>query len=518
VLDFPTTVNLHIWEEKVMSELATNELLNLFRQMVLIRRFEEKSAELYSEGKIGGFLHLYIGEEAVAVGACQALGAQDHLLTAYRDHGWAIARGLDPKRVMAELLGKTTGVVGGRGGSMHMADPARHYWGGHAIVGGHLPLATGIGMSIRYKEEPQAVLCVLGEGTTNIGYFHESINLAAVWKLPVVYLVENNQYGMGTEVTRASAVSNVFERGCAYEISSLQVNGQNVLEVYQAIGEALNHARNDGPFLLEACTYRYAGHSMGDPERYRTKAEVEEERQTRDPIHLFGSAQVRAWPRTRCWIRSGNQLRMNWRDCAVCRIQPRARRRDAVGKHLRQSTGTWLGDKTMARITYREAISQALREEMHRDERVFIMGEEVGKWGGTYAVTRGFLDEFGDKRVKDTPIAESVIAGAATGAAMAGLRPVAEIMTINFAFLALDQIVNHGQAATCLMGRLECRCHPHGGEGATGRDHSQTPDDFCPLSGLKVVAAPADAKGLLKSAIATRRSFSSSTPRSFRAR
>jgi pyruvate dehydrogenase E1 component alpha subunit len=279
---------LHIWEEKVMSELATNELLNLFRQMELIRRFEEKSAELYSEGKIGGFLHLYIGEEAVAVGACQALGAQDHLLTAYRDHGWAIARGLDPKRVMAELLGKTTGVVGGRGGSMHMADPARHYWGGHAIVGGHLPLATGIAMSIRYKEEPQAVLCVLGEGTTNIGYFHESINLAAVWKLPVVYLVENNQYGMGTEVTRASAVSNVFERGCAYEISSLQVNGQNVLEVYQAISEALNHARNDGPFLLEACTYRYAGHSMGDPERYRTKAEVEEERRTRDPIHLFG--------------------------------------------------------------------------------------------------------------------------------------------------------------------------------------------------------------------------------------
>ena len=271
-----------------MSELATNELLNLFRQMVLIRRFEEKSAELYSEGKIGGFLHLYIGEEAVAVGACQALGAQDHLLTAYRDHGWAIARGLDPKRVMAELLGKATGVVGGRGGSMHMADPARHYWGGHAIVGGHLPLATGIGVSIRYKDEPQAVLCVLGEGTTNIGYFHESINLAAVWKLPVVYLVENNQYGMGTEVTRASAVSNVFERGCAYDIASLQVNGQNVLEVYQAIGEALNHARTNGPFLLEANTYRYAGHSMGDPERYRSKAEVEEERRTRDPVYLLG--------------------------------------------------------------------------------------------------------------------------------------------------------------------------------------------------------------------------------------
>jgi pyruvate dehydrogenase E1 component alpha subunit len=271
-----------------MSELAPSELLELYRQMVLIRRFEEKAAEQYSEGRVGGFLHLYIGEEAVAVGACKALGKDDHLLTAYRDHGWAIARGLDPKRVMAELLGKATGVSGGKGGSMHMASVDRHYWGGHAIVGGHLPLATGVSLALRYKDEPQAVLCVIGEGSTNIGYFHESVNLAAVWKLPIVYLVENNRYGMGTTVTRASAVSNVFERGCAYDIPGLQVNGQNVLEVHQAIGEALEHARKEGPFLLEANTYRYAGHSMGDPERYRSKTEVEEERRTHDPIHLFG--------------------------------------------------------------------------------------------------------------------------------------------------------------------------------------------------------------------------------------
>jgi pyruvate dehydrogenase E1 component alpha subunit len=270
------------------NELTKDELIELYRQMVLIRRFEEKATELYSEGKIGGFLHLYIGEEAIAVGACKALGQQDHLLTAYRDHGWAIARGLDPKRVMAELLGKATGVVGGRGGSMHLADASRHYWGGHAIVGGHLPLATGVGLALRYKEAPQAVLCVIGEGSTNIGYFHESVNLAAVWKLPVVYLVENNVYGMGTEVSRASAVSDVFERGCAYDIASNQINGQNVLEVRQAIEVALDHARKEGPFLLEAKTYRYAGHSMGDPERYRTKAEVEQVRHTRDPIHLLG--------------------------------------------------------------------------------------------------------------------------------------------------------------------------------------------------------------------------------------
>ncbi len=269
-----------------MSELAKDELLELYRQMVLIRRFEEKSAELYSEGKIGGFLHLYIGEEAIAVGACKAMSANNHLLTAYRDHGWAIARGLDPKAVMAELLGKATGVVGGRGGSMHMASAALNYWGGHAIVGGHLPLATGVGLALRYQEKPGAVLCVLGEGTTNIGYFHESINLAAVWRLPVVYLVENNQYGMGTEVHRASAVSEIFEKGCAYDVAKQQINGQEVLTVYNALQEALNHASQEGPFLLEAITYRYSGHSMGDPERYRSKAEIEERRK-RDPILSF---------------------------------------------------------------------------------------------------------------------------------------------------------------------------------------------------------------------------------------
>lgn len=268
-------------------ELSHDELLEMHRQMVLIRRLEEKSAELYAQGKIGGFLHLYIGEEAIAVGACKAMQTDDHLLTAYRDHGWAIARGLEPRRVVAELLGKATGVSGGKGGSMHMASAERHYWGGHAIVGGHLPLATGVGLALRYQKQPGAVVCVFGEGSTNIGYFHESVNLAAVWKLPVVYLVENNRYGMGTEVGRASAVSNIFEKGCAYDIDNAQIDGQNVLEVFAAVKKALAHARQNGPFLLEAITYRYAGHSMGDPERYRSKQEIEEWRE-RDPIRRFG--------------------------------------------------------------------------------------------------------------------------------------------------------------------------------------------------------------------------------------
>jgi pyruvate dehydrogenase E1 component alpha subunit len=270
----------------VKNTLSHDEMLELYRQMVLIRRLEEKSAELYAQGKIGGFLHLYIGEEAIAVGACKAMTKDDHLLTAYRDHGWAIARGLDPGRVMAELLGKSTGVSGGKGGSMHMASAGHNYWGGHAIVGGHLPLAAGVGLALRYKEEKGAVVCVFGEGSTNIGYFHESVNLAAVWDLPVVFLVENNQYGMGTAVGQASAVSDIFEKGCAYGIENAQIDGQDVLGVYQAMHEALAHARENGPFLLEAMTYRYAGHSMGDPERYRTKGEIEEWR-TRDPILRF---------------------------------------------------------------------------------------------------------------------------------------------------------------------------------------------------------------------------------------
>lgn len=269
-----------------MSDLSRDRLLELYRQMVLIRRFEEKAAEAYTAGKIGGFLHLYIGEEAIAVGACAAMQPKDHMFTAYRDHGWAIARGLDPRRVMAEMFGKATGVVGGKGGSMHMASAEHHYWGGHAIVGAHLPLAAGVGLAIRYENKDEAVVCSFGDGSTNIGYFHESVNLSAVWDLPVVWLVENNQYGMGTEVSRASAVKTISEKGRAYDIAYKTVNGQDLLEMVEAMHEALEHARTKGPYLLEAMTYRYSGHSMGDPERYRSKAEIDSWR-SRDPILRF---------------------------------------------------------------------------------------------------------------------------------------------------------------------------------------------------------------------------------------
>ncbi len=264
-----------------------DELINLYYQMLLIRRFEEKAAEEYALGKVGGFLHLYVGEEAVAVGAVSAMEKDDHLVTHYRDHGYALAKGCDPKQAIAELFGKATGLSKGKGGSMHMADVSRHFWGGYAIVGGHLPLATGIALACQYEENRQVVLCVMGEGATNIGEFHESLNLAALWRLPVVYLVENNAYGMGTHLARASALKAIHAKGCAYGMPSRQVDGMDVLLVREAISNALSYARDGlGPSIIEAMTYRYRGHSMADPELYRHREEVETWK-LRDPVRHF---------------------------------------------------------------------------------------------------------------------------------------------------------------------------------------------------------------------------------------
>jgi pyruvate dehydrogenase E1 component alpha subunit len=262
-------------------------LLDWYRQMVLIRRFEQRSAELYQQGKIGGFLHLYIGQEAVAVGTISARKDGDHVITAYRDHGHALAVGSDPKNVMAEMLGKVTGVSKGKGGSMHLINVEQRFWGGYAVVGGHLPLAAGIALAEEYKETDNAVLCFFGDGSTNIGYFHESLNLASVWNLPVLWIAENNQYGMGTSVSRASAVPEMVDKASAYGMEGKSVDGMNVIDVFEATRSALGAIRSgEGPQFLEMITYRYEGHSMGDPLRYRTKDEVEKWRDD-DPIGIL---------------------------------------------------------------------------------------------------------------------------------------------------------------------------------------------------------------------------------------
>ena len=263
------------------------EALDLFRRMSLIRRFEERAEEAYGQGKIGGFLHLYIGEEAIAVGALAALEAEDDVVTHYRDHGYVLARGIDPRRVMAELYGKSTGLSKGKGGSMHLADVRRHTWGGYAIVGGHVPLAAGLALANQYQDLPRVVACFLGEGATNIGTFFASLNMAALWKLALVVIVENNLYGMGTAVERASAVRDIYRKGCAFDIPGVQVDGNDVLAVRDAVREMAGKARaGGGPQMIEALTYRFRGHSIGDPQRYRNREEVEEAK-TRDPIERW---------------------------------------------------------------------------------------------------------------------------------------------------------------------------------------------------------------------------------------
>ena len=266
-----------------MAKPNKDTLLDWYRQMVLIRRFEERCAELYQQGLIGGFLHLYIGQEATGVGAVNALREQDNVITAYRDHGIALARGLDVNGVMAEMLGKRSGVSGGKGGSMHLADRDLGMWGGYGIVGGHLPLASGIALAAKYQEKDEVVLAFMGDGSTNIGYFHEALNLSAVWELPVVWLIENNQYGMGTAVHRASGATELVNKARAYCCGpdgrgmkeGPRIDGMDVEAVHYAISEAVEHARTHGPILVESLTYRLEGHSMGDPQRYRTKEEVE---------------------------------------------------------------------------------------------------------------------------------------------------------------------------------------------------------------------------------------------------
>lgn len=268
-------------------DLERDKLHEMLYTMRVIRFFEDAAAEWYARGQIAGFLHLYTGEEAVAVGAITALRPEDKLMSHYRDHGHALVKGSDPKRLMAELFGKKTGIVEGRGGSMHFFDAEKGMLGGYAIIGQHLPLAVGYAFAAQYRQEDWILMCILGDGATNIGYFHEALNFAGLWNTPVLFLVENNFYGMGTAVDRASAVTEIHRKADSYGMPNKRIDGMDVLEMYREVHAAADRVRaGEGPELLEAVTFRYRGHSMADPELYRKKEETEEWRQ-RDAIGKF---------------------------------------------------------------------------------------------------------------------------------------------------------------------------------------------------------------------------------------
>jgi len=284
--------------EQIQTPLPEGEerdtLLNYYSQMVLVRRFEEKTGEMYTKAHIGGYCHLNLGEEATVVGFCEGLELNDYVYTNYREHGYAIGRGISPGAVMAELFGKDTGCSRGRGGSMHLFDVDRHFMGGYAIVGGQIPLATGAAFAIAYRGSQEVVACQMGDGTTNAGTFHESLNLARIYHLPIVYFVVNNLYGMGLRVEQGSAVSELYRKACAYDMPSWRVDGNDVLAVRDAMRTAAKLAREKHePSLVEAVSFRLRGHSVVDPDRYRDKEEVQKGREN-DPIAAFAARLIAA--------------------------------------------------------------------------------------------------------------------------------------------------------------------------------------------------------------------------------
>ncbi|KAB2922508.1 MAG: pyruvate dehydrogenase (acetyl-transferring) E1 component subunit alpha [Bacteroidetes bacterium] len=279
-----TTTDQPRWADLGLSD---QKLISMYRDMLLIRRFEERSAQEYGKGKIGGFCHLYIGQEATGVGAIAALRDDDFIYTAYRDHGQALARGMSAKECMAELFGKVTGVSKGIGGSMHFYDLSKGFMGGWGIVGGHPPLAAGTAFATKYQGRDSVTICFMGEASTNQGVVHETLNMAELWRLPVIFITENNGYGMGTAISRAMAGENLYDKAAGYLMNRGAVNGMDVIDMYREMKKAIHLARTEfRPTFLEARTYRYRGHSMSDPGQYRTKEEIEEYKK-KDPIETF---------------------------------------------------------------------------------------------------------------------------------------------------------------------------------------------------------------------------------------
>jgi len=515
--------------------LGKEQALELLRQMWEVRMFEETVYDLLGRNLIKGASHLYAGEEAVAVGAISILRDDDLITSTHRGHGHCHTRGASLakteearrehyNKMMAELCGRATGYCLGRGGSMHIADVEKGNLGATGIVGGNIPVATGAGLAQKLLGTDRVVLCFFGDGASNTGNFHESLNMAALWNLPVVYIVENNLYGMSVPIQKAAAKLDIADRSCAYGIPGEVVDGMNVLAVRQAVSRAIVRARRgEGPSLIECHTYRWYGHSRSDPREYRTKQE-EAEWKERDPIPNFAARLVEAGVATQeeidaiqrkveQEIKEATEFALNsptppveelelyvyapfkWTEADVARERELRERCKAGGPGSRK-------------IRYWQAIQEALREEMKRDPAVFVMGEDVGLYGGAYGATRGLFSEFGPERVRDTPISEATIGGAAVGAAMCGMRPVAEIMYVDFTPLAMDQIANQGAKNRYMFGGKTVVPMVIRTEGGAGRciaaHHSQSLEAlWVHFPGIYVVmpSTPFDAKGLLKAAI-----------------
>ena len=498
-------------------ELPTDEMAlkkEMLRTMRLIREFEESLAEAFARGDLPTeTVHLSTGQEATAVGVSFALQTDDYVTTTHRGHGHLLAKGADLKGMMAELFGKRTGLCKGKGGSMHVTEAAVGALGANGIVGASFLIATGAGLSVRQWGTRQVAISFAGDGATNQGMFHEAMNFAAVFKLPVVYVIENNLYGEFTPLNQHAGIQRLSERAAAYGMPGLTVDGNDVWAVYQATGEAVERARRgEGPTLLECLTYRWRGHMEGEGVSYRGQGEID------------------AW-KQKCPIKSLERELLEKATLTphkVAEITRQAEREVAEAISFAQSSPDpplesltedifapdlrviyqAVSSYSSAReISYSKALLEALAEEMAIDERVFLLGEDVST-GGYFAVTAGIAEKFGPERIMDTPISEYAIVGAAVGAAMTGRRPVAEILFSDFLTTCMDPIVNQaaklrymsgGQYALPLVVRT-----PGGGGIGMAAQHSQSLEAWMTgIPGLIIIAAgtPYDAKGLLKAAI-----------------
>lgn len=514
--------------------LRKEELISYLRQAMEIRAFENNIANLLSKAVLKGASHLYAGEEAVAVGGVGALRDDDIITSTHRGHGHAHAHGdkyaKTPaakqehyNKMMAEVLGKTGGYCKGKGGSMHIADVEHGNLGATGIVGGNVPVAVGAALAQKIMKTDRVVLCFFGDGASNTGNFHEALNMASLWNLPLVFLVENNMYAMSVPWAKASKLPDIAARACAYGIPGEVVDGMDVLEVRGAVAKAAERARRgEGPTLIEAKTYRWYGHSHSDPRAYRTREE-EAEWKKRDPItvmksnlevmHMLSEKEFETMEEAvdakmdKAMEYSNASSEPSPADVETDVFAPSKTTANDIENErlLRERVRS---DANMREISYAQALIEAMREEMLKDPQVFIMGEDVGLYGGAYGATRGLWQEFGDWRVIDTPISEATIGGAAVGAAMAGMRPVAEIMYVDFTPLAMDQIANQGAKNRYMFGgktSVPMVIRTEGGAGrAIAAHHSQSLESlWTHFPGIYVVmpATPYDAKGLLKAAI-----------------
>lgn len=515
--------------------LTKEQMLGYLRQIMEIRSLENNIANLLSKAVLKGASHLYAGQEAVAVGAVAALRSDDLITSTHRGHGHAHAHGDSVSKtpeakqehynkMMAEVLGKSGGYCKGKGGSMHIADVEHGNLGATGIVGGNIPVAVGAGLAQKLKGTDKVVVCFFGDGASNTGNFHESLNMASLWDLPVIFVCENNLYAMSVPWQKASKMPNVASRACAYGIPGEVVDGMDALAVRGAVAKAAERARRgEGPTLIEAKTYRWFGHSHSDPRSYRTREE-EAEWKKRDPIIVMKenleTVKMLTEPEFEGMEAAVETKLDNAMAYSEASPEPNAAEVDTdvyapskttaadveAERKLRERIR--LEGASMRQISYAQALVEAQREEMKRDPSVFIFGEDVGLYGGAYGATRDLYNEFGEWRVIDSPISEATIGGTAVGAAMAGMRPVAEIMYVDFTPLAMDQIANQGAKNRYMFGgktSVPMVIRTEGGAGrAIAAHHSQSLESlWTHFPGIYVVmpSTPYDAKGLLKAAI-----------------